>query len=162
MQALDVYKISTADDGLPDESNLDMSRWELGTQNFEALAGVGACIDYIASLGTRFGGADYTACRRDCLSAGFAVVGEQENLIKRHFLEGAQSIPGLRILGLDKPEDIHRRTSTFAVHMEGRDPDMLTQNLVTKMGIYCTSGNHCTNFGSPHRFPTSEVSRPFF
>jgi hypothetical protein len=32
-----------------------MQRWEQGTANMEAIAGVGAAINYIASLGTRFG-----------------------------------------------------------------------------------------------------------
>ena len=32
-----------------------MSRWETGTINFEGIAGITAVIQYIASLGTRFG-----------------------------------------------------------------------------------------------------------
>ena len=39
MQRLRPYKIRPASDDLPGDENYELSCWELGTQNFEALAG---------------------------------------------------------------------------------------------------------------------------
>ena len=44
MQKLAADKIRCSDNNLPSEANCHMSRWELGTQNFEAIAGVEACV----------------------------------------------------------------------------------------------------------------------
>ena len=55
------WKIRTSDDTLAYDSTYQMSKWELGTPNFEALAGVTACVNYIASIGYRFGGIEHNA-----------------------------------------------------------------------------------------------------
>ena len=34
----------------PNEENCEISRWEMGTLNYEGLAGFEACVDYLASL----------------------------------------------------------------------------------------------------------------
>ena len=57
---LDPAKLAVSDSGLPSEKNLFMSKWETGTNQFEAIAGATAAVDYIASLGRRFGGVDAT------------------------------------------------------------------------------------------------------
>ena len=152
------YKIRVSDDHLPCEENYSMSRWELGTQNFEAIAGVHACIEYIASLGTRFGGimtgpsiTDTTGAhvhigRRERIEAGWAVVEEHERRIKKRFLEGASTIPNLQVLGIQCPTRLSDRTCTFAVRKEGLHPDTLTQLLVKEHQVCCTSGNHYCDF----------------
>ena len=156
--ALRPYKIRVADDNLPCEENFSMSPWEQGTQNYEAIAGTHACIEYIASLGRRFGGVmdgpsitDTTGAnvhigRRECIEAGWAVVEEHEDRIKKRFLEGASDIPGLQVLGIQSPARLRDRTCTFAVHKDGHEPDALTQLLVNKHQVCCTSGNHYCNF----------------
>ena len=52
-RALVPDRIRTATDALPDGANSHMSRWEPGTQSFEALAGARAAVDYLAGLGQR-------------------------------------------------------------------------------------------------------------
>ena len=84
LEALDCDRLDLSDDGLPSADNCGMSRWELGTQNHEALAGVGAAVDYLASLGGRAGGgaADQPASRRKKLQAGFAAIEAHEDELK--------------------------------------------------------------------------------
>ena len=69
-----------------------ISKWELGTQNFEALAGVTAAIDYIASVGARFGhGAAAepgSSQRRAEIVAAWEAIRAHETRIKTRFLEG--------------------------------------------------------------------------
>ena len=49
------YKLSVCADTLPGPPHPNQfQRWETGTLNFEGLAGIGAVIEYIASIGDRF------------------------------------------------------------------------------------------------------------
>ena len=142
LESLGPAKLLLSDDGLPSDGNCHMSKWELGTQNFEALAGATAAVDYLASLGDRFGGltADPAALsRRERLVAGFAAIATHEHALKRRFLDGAAKIDGLTVVG---PADGRARTSTFAVVKEGVDPERLTATLVDDHRVYCTYGNH--------------------
>lgn len=163
------WKIRTSDDTLAYDETYQMSKWELGTPNFEAMAGVTACVDYIASVGERYGGhlngtnRSNSCTRRSCSSgggggtvstsrranieAGWDLVRAHENTLKRRFLSGAEGVPGLRVYGVSGVDRVAERTSTFAVgYTDGRDPDALTQQLAKEDGIYCTSGNHYCTF----------------
>ena len=55
LRGLRPYKLKACTEELPG-ANTQMSRWETGTISFEAIAGITAVIQYIASLGVRFGG----------------------------------------------------------------------------------------------------------
>ena len=52
MRTLRPYKLSVCADTLPGPTQFQ--RWETGTLNFEGLAGIGAVMDYFASLSGRF------------------------------------------------------------------------------------------------------------
>ena len=52
MRTLRPYKLSVCADSLPGPTQFQ--RWETGTLNFEGLAGIGAVMDYFASLSGRF------------------------------------------------------------------------------------------------------------
>ena len=54
LRGLRPYKLKACTEELPGKVT-QMSRWETGTINFEGIAGITAVIQYIASLGTRFG-----------------------------------------------------------------------------------------------------------
>lgn len=152
------WKIRTSDDTLAYDETYQMSKWELGTPNFEAMAGVTACVDYIASIGQRYSGnfhgknsdsgsGNSSGNRRSNIEAGWDVVRAHENSLKTRFLAGAEGIPGLCVYGVDSVDRVAERTSTFAVgYRDGRDPDTLTQQLTKEDGIYCTSGNHYCTF----------------
>ena len=175
MRSFPAHKIRPASDALPSDDSYQISRWELGTQNFEALAGVVASVDYIATLGDRLGGdgeggASATTTRRERILAGWDAVDAHELVLKMRFLEGARSIANLRVFGFDDPSDAAKREPTFAIgreldsisasasksvraHTAERGapgdgfahPEWLAQELCNR-NVFCTSGNHYATF----------------
>jgi cysteine desulfurase family protein (TIGR01976 family) len=146
MQRLPVARLDCSDDTLPSEANCDMSRWEVGTQNYEALAGVAAAVNYLASLGSRFGGVDADGTRRQHIEAGMQVIAAHERDLKRQFLKGAENIRGLHLLGVtDVANGLKARTATFAVAKTGLTGAELAESLCER-GVWCTSGNHYAGF----------------
>ena len=155
------FKIRTSQVALASDDSYQLSMWELGTQNFEALAGVEQCVEYIASIGERYGtigsgekknaptvtapGTSATSARRQNIVKGWRVVREHENRLKTSFITGAEKIPGLHIYGVTDLNRLQERTATFAVSVDGVHPEILCKQL-TDANIYCTSGNHYCTF----------------
>jgi cysteine desulfurase family protein (TIGR01976 family) len=146
-------KLRPTGDELPMLSNWHVSRWELGTQNYEAVAGAIAAVEYIADLcpdqDRVEGTGDYDHLRQR-LERSWAAVELHEHALTRRFLAGASdgSIPGLKVFG-DAPNTPRdgaskasktARTCTFAVEMDGMEPEDLAAKLVEHK-IYCSSGN---------------------
>ena len=112
-------------------AELSPSRWETGTQNFEALAGVEACIRYIASLS----GSD--VFDRGAMVDSMLKIKEHEVALTTQFLGGMLDIPGFRIYG---EFDAELRTSTFAMTAKKLLPDELASKL-GQQGIFSWAGN---------------------
>ena len=77
-------------------------RWETGTQNHEALAGMTAAVDYLADVGERFGrpaGDD----RRARVVAGMEAIRFHEAELSGRFLEAVAGIDGVRLWGIADP-----------------------------------------------------------
>jgi cysteine desulfurase family protein (TIGR01976 family) len=106
LEALRAYKVRAVSDELP-------GRFSTGTTNREALAGVHGAIDYIASLGDSFG-APAAPDLRSRLAAGFAAMKRYEDGLTRQLIDGLQSIPGVRLLGITDPAKLDRRVSTVS------------------------------------------------
>ncbi len=121
------YKVVPAHDEGPE-------RWETGTPAIEALAGVGAAIDYLASLGTGEG-------RRSRLESGFAGIGDHENALGGRFLAGLAEMPRVRTYGIADPGRIAERVATFAFEVEGRHPQEVAQHLGER-GINVWAGDY--------------------
>ena len=68
--------------------------WETGTQNFEAIAGLIACIDYYARL-------TESDRNRQGLQRSAEWIESHEQHLSRIFLEGCNSINGLAVYGID-------------------------------------------------------------
>ena len=152
LAALDADRLSVQTDELPCEENCNMSRMELGTQSYESLAGTTAAVDYLASVGTRFGGADEGASRRCRLESGWRAIGAHENEIKKRFLDGAAAMgDAVRVLGhVGTTRDaLEARTCTFAVSRRGLSAAQFASALV-KQNIWCTAGNHYAQFWGEH------------
>ena len=124
LDAVDAYKIRAAPDTSPD-------KWETGTQNFESLAGVAAAVDYIASLGTG-------QTRRDQLRSAVEQIGAYEQSLSDRFLGGIANIPGVTMYGRGVS---HGRTPTFAIAVDGRQPDAVAKTLGDQ-GIFVWSGDY--------------------
>eukprot|EP00435_Cladocopium_sp_Y103_P013254 s2287_g3.t1 len=129
-----------SDNSLPSIENGNMSRWELGTQNYEALAGVTAAVKYIAQLGDRFGGADVDATMTERIETGFRAICAHENELKCRMLEGLQSIPNVSLLGV-------------------ADPEEELANKLCERGIWCTAGNHYAGFWEKHGATVEGMTR---
>ena len=103
---------------LPDQENCEISRWELGTLNYEALAGFCGTEEYLANLAP--GVPD--------LDAAFSAIVEHEEKISARFLERIRPLlerGKLRLLGSTDPK---YRTPTFALSQTQVLPDQ-THNI---------------------------------
>jgi cysteine desulfurase family protein (TIGR01976 family) len=132
LKRLRPYKVRPASDELPD-------RWETGTSNHEALAGVSAAISYLAELGLRIEPGVET--RRQALLAAYRGIQEYERRLVERLIKGLLEIPGLTLYGIAEPSRFDRRTPTVAVRVEGHTP----AELATKLGdhgIFTWEGNY--------------------
>jgi selenocysteine lyase/cysteine desulfurase len=109
-------------------------RFETGTQSHEALAGVLAAIDFVASLGD---GAD----RRTRLDAAFRDIVSYESALTAHMLDGLAEIPGLALYGIDDPARAGERTPTFTFTLPGITPREICEQLAER-GILGWDGNY--------------------
>ena len=109
-------------------------RFELGTQNHEAIAGFVATVDYIASLGAGL----YRSGRLD---SAFTAIQLHEEELARRFLIGLAGVPGAMLYGIDDPERVGERTPTFCVTVPGQSPRTVAQRLAAR-GINVWDGNY--------------------
>jgi len=138
LEALPAYKVRPAGDDPPD-------KFETGTPNFEGQSGAAAAVDYLASLGRRFGGEfesqfpDFTGRRRD-LKAGMSAIRAYERQLCQRLVAGLQEIPGLRVYGITDPERFDRRVPTVSFTLEGLTPREVARRL-DAAGIFVWDGN---------------------
>ncbi len=132
LQRLRPYKVRPASDATPD-------RWETGTQNHEALAGVSAAVSYIAELGLRIEPTVET--RREALLAAYRAIHAYEKSLAERLIAGLLQIPGLTLYGITDPTQFDRRTPTVAVRVEGHMPAELSTTLGDR-GIFTWEGNY--------------------
>lgn len=118
--------------------------WEWGTLNHECIAGIGACVDYIADIGRRArpaGSAPGVGERRAAIEAAYEAIHEHESALLRRALTGLQKIPGAKIYGITDPARMNERCGTLAVRIDGHTP----LELATKLGeggIFTWDGNY--------------------
>jgi cysteine desulfurase family protein (TIGR01976 family) len=109
-------------------------RFETGTLNHEALAGLIAAVDYIAELGTLEG------TRRARLLAAYAAIGEHERALSLRFLNGAAAIDGLTVYGNADVARVSERTPTFLVTLAGQEPAHTARGLADR-GFFAWHGD---------------------
>ena len=108
---LDAYKVRPAPSDPP-------GKWETGTQSFEALAGVRAAVDYLASLG---GENTAEVGRRKALGSAMKTIGSYEQELSTAFLSAVEELNGVVVHGASEPDA--RRTPTFAIGVTGVAPE---------------------------------------
>ncbi|CAD7939880.1 unnamed protein product [Amoebophrya sp. A120] len=123
----------------PTRESYEISSWEMGTLNYEALAGLEACIvDYFGPLSG--GGKVDVSDLGSSLDQAFSKIEAHEMNLSQHFLQGLLKLQhAIRFYG---PEKAAGRTPTFALVPVG---DFLGKDLVSflnEKGIFCTAGNH--------------------
>ena len=121
------YKVSAAADDLP-------NKWETGTPSFEAICGLGACLDYLYELGSR---ENQNLSFQEGLKSAMDKTEKYEATLTNKFFEKAETIKGLKIYG---PPPGTRKTPTFSFTLKGFHPDFIAEHLA-KHGISCWSGH---------------------
>jgi cysteine desulfurase family protein (TIGR01976 family) len=132
LERLRPYKVRPATNRLP-------GRWETGTQNHEAMAGVAAAVDYLAELGRRH--APEVQGRRAAILAAYDAIHKYEHGLLAHLVPALLQIPGLTFYGIKEPERFHLRVPTVAIRIEGHTPRELAIYLGER-GIFTWDGNY--------------------
>jgi cysteine desulfurase family protein (TIGR01976 family) len=138
LERLHPDKVRPAHDEVPD-------RYETGTANFEGMAGVRAAVDYLASIGERFG-AEFAgqfsqlSGRRRNVKAGLAAIHAYEDPMKATLIERLEAIPGVRLYGITDPARYAWRVPTVSFTLEGHPPAEVAERLGDE-GVFVWDGN---------------------
>ena len=122
------YKVRANTNAVP-------QRWEWGTLNHECIAGITACVEYIAELGQR---SEQVPDQRAAIRAAYRAIQAHERTLTTKMLRGLSEIRGLRLYGIDSPEG---RCPTFAIRIEAHTPIQLATKLGER-GIFTWDGNY--------------------
>ena len=113
--------------------------WEWGTLNHECIAGITACVEYIADLGRRVHPEAKT--RRTAIEAAYGAIREHEHALLHRMMSGLNEIPGLKIYGITNPACLDERCATFAIRIDGFTPLQLATKLGER-GFFTWDGNY--------------------
>jgi cysteine desulfurase family protein (TIGR01976 family) len=137
--------------------------WEWGTLNHECIAGIEACVEYIADLGRRGGlphssrvsrGGNHESQelltdkineRREAIETAYAAIHEHERALIERMMNGLKAIPELKIYGITDPERFNDRCATFALRDISGKPGRSPLELATKLGdrgFFTWDGNY--------------------
>jgi cysteine desulfurase family protein (TIGR01976 family) len=125
LERLEPYKVPPASNDAPE-------RWETGTQNHEAIAGILACIGWIASIA-----GDDGDDRREALGRSYRAMHAHESALFRMLEDGLRAIPGVRFHGVARGQP---RTPTSAFTVEGCTPDEVARRLGEE-GVFVWNGD---------------------
>jgi selenocysteine lyase/cysteine desulfurase len=144
LERLRPYKVRPLTDAIP-------FRWEFGTLNHECIAGITACVEYIADLGRNAEtGLPHSSAsfaeggkreRRAAIKAAYAAIHEHERALLERAIAGLQKIPGAKIYGITDPARYNERCATLAVRIENHSPLELATKLGER-GIFTWDGNY--------------------
>ena len=107
-------------------------KWETGTQNHEALAGLLGTFEYLERLGTAYGGGAGGSDRRSRLRAAMSAIHEHERGLSLGVLERLAAVPGLRVYGITDPARVAERVPTFSFTLEGHAPRAIAEHLADR------------------------------
>jgi cysteine desulfurase family protein (TIGR01976 family) len=131
LKALRPYKVRPLTEAIP-------FRWEWGTLNHECIAGITACVEYIAHIGCR--SPDVT-CRRAAIEAAYELIHQHERELLDRAMSGLRQIRGLKIYGIIDPARFDQRCGTLAIRIEGHTPAELATKLGER-GFFTWDGNY--------------------
>jgi cysteine desulfurase family protein (TIGR01976 family) len=132
LKRLQPYKVRANTEAIP-------NRWEWGTLNHECIAGITACVDYLADLGRRVDPSAST--RRAALLAAYDAIQKHERNLAEKLIRGLAAIPGLTIYGITDPRRFDQRCPTIAVRIAAHTPLELATALGER-GFFTWDGNY--------------------
>jgi cysteine desulfurase family protein (TIGR01976 family) len=133
---LQPYKVRPLTDAVP-------NRWEWGTLNHECIAGITACVDYIADLG-RLANPGVTD-RRARIVAAFEAIHHYESSLMTRLMTGLSKIPRIKVYGITDPARFAERCPTIALRVENQTAEETPLALATKLGdrgLFTWDGNY--------------------
>lgn len=139
LQSLPAYKVRPSKDKAP-------YRWETGTPSFETIAGVGACIDYLESIGQSIGQPAESAYpafsgRRLHLKTAMTVLGDYERELVQHLIDVIQQTPGSAIAGITDANRFEERVPTVVFTLDRATPQQIAAHLAGH-NIFVWDGNY--------------------
>jgi len=114
-------------------------RWEWGTLNHECIAGITACVEYLADLGHHVDPA--VQKRRAALLAAYGAIQQHERDLAERLIRGLLALPGLKLYGISDPKRFDQRCPTIAVRIEGHTPLELA-TMLGERGFFTWDGNY--------------------
>jgi cysteine desulfurase family protein (TIGR01976 family) len=132
LKRLRPYKVRALTNDIP-------FRWEWGTLNHECIAGIAACVEYLADLGRHANPS--VQSRRAALLAAYEAIQQHERALAERLIGGLLNIPGLKLYGISDPKRFHQRCPTIAVRIEGHTPLELATRLGER-GFFTWDGNY--------------------
>jgi len=126
------YKLRANTDSIP-------NCWEWGTLNHECIAGITACVEYLADLGRK--AVPATSTRREALLAAYSTIQQHERALFEQLVIGLRAIPGLKLYGIDDVKRFDQRCPTVAVRIAGHPPRELSEKLGQR-GFFTWDGNY--------------------
>jgi len=132
LKRLEPYKVRANTNAIP-------NRWEWGTLNHECIAGITACVDYLADFGRHVNPSVST--RRAALLAAYEAIQKHERELMENLIAGLVAIPGLKLYGISDPKRFDQRCPTLAVRVTGRTPLELATRLGER-GFFTWDGNY--------------------
>jgi cysteine desulfurase family protein (TIGR01976 family) len=124
LASLPFPKLDPAPDTAPE-------RAETGTQNHEGIAGIGATIEFLASIGGEGG------TRRERLTRAFAILHEEGERLGRRMREALGAMRHVRVHG---PAASRPRTPTIAFTVDGMRAEEVSRRLAAE-GIFTSHGD---------------------
>ena len=126
------YKLRANSDSIP-------FSWEWGTLNHECIAGITACVEYLANLGRR--ASPTVSTRREALLSAYSSIQQHERGLLKQLVEGLQAIPGLKLYGIQDLKRFDQRCPTVAIRIAGHSPRDLAEKL-GQHGFFTWDGNY--------------------
>jgi cysteine desulfurase family protein (TIGR01976 family) len=150
------YKVRPLTEAVP-------NRWEWGTLNHECIAGITACVKYIADLGRGNAGAitdnvgtvalacpsgeaqSLTTSRRAAIVTAFEAIHHYEHALMSRLIAGLSKLPAIKIYGITDPARFSERCPTLAIRVQNQTADQTPLALSTKLGdqgFFTWDGNY--------------------
>jgi len=132
LKRLRPYKVRANTNAIP-------NCWEWGTLNHECIAGITACVEYLADAGRKVNPA--ASGRRAALRAAYAAIQAYERGLVERLVGGLVQIPGLKLYGISDVSRFDKRCPTVAVRIAGHTPLELATKLGER-GFFTWDGNY--------------------
>lgn len=128
LERLQAYKVRPAE-------NVPPHKFETGTQSFESIAGAAAAVNYLASVGEKFGASfaneypNFQGRRLHLKTALRATQAYEKNLFIR-LMNGLRELPNVHIYGITDYARFDYRAPTVAFNLDGQHP----RDVAAKLG----------------------------